>query len=224
MRVFQRPPSRAKQLTPSLVARSSATRSGCSAATCSRRIELDDTVSGADLVAARPASRSARRRPPRGSPASFGRRFPLGNRLLHLPEHDLRTVTGQLDGNHPGLGLEPDHDLLQRPPRTNALPASMTGERQLPPGREDPDPDVGLGGDGGRTKTVSLSSSPGDVLHCRRVEVAPSVKTASWLPVSGRVGEDVRKDVAISAIAETYPLCTACPVAENRRCTLDTTP
>ena len=179
-------PLRAKQLTPSLVARSSAPRSGSTAATSSAETELDVDVAGAELV---PLDGQARRRHTerREDSSLVVDRLPGRDRLLHPPEDDARAVALQLDGDDAGDRLQVDDDLLQwQTEDERRAEHRMSSERQLGHRREDADPDVRVRGLGGSTNTDSENfiSRASDCMSSL-VRSRASVKTASWLPVSG---------------------------------------
>src|SRR6185295_849751 len=70
-------------------------------------------------------------------------RLPVRYRLLHPAEHDARAFALEGDGNHTGLGLEPDLCELERSAEDERRAENgMPGEGQLHLRREDPDPRV----------------------------------------------------------------------------------
>ena len=115
MRVFQPPSVRAKQLTPSVAQPRERGEVGRDRGHLGGRAELDVRVLDARCRRPRRAGRSPRPRAPRAARRRGSNGRHDGSGCVHPAEDDPRALALELDRDDAGAGLEPEHDLLQRP-------------------------------------------------------------------------------------------------------------
>src|SRR6185437_11662522 len=140
IRVFQCVPEPAKQLTPSSVSRPSA-EVGLERRDLFLAAELEEDVVRPEVVYLDGQLRAHAEQ--LLQLFRLFERLPVRYRLLHPAEHDARAFALEGDGNHTGLGLEPDLCELERSAEDERRAENgMPGEGQLHLRREDPDPRV----------------------------------------------------------------------------------
>ena len=188
MRVFQRAPAPATQLTPVTPNVAIAAGSGASAATASSLGERHDDVRRAVVVQLDRELRALETEHARAAAARRVERLDRRDRLLH-PAEDERTrlVAIDLDGDDPG-----SRSRARRLRAGAAAPAPRPS--RAPDDRRTASRGRGLKirtraclpSSAGSTKVVSekpTSSASACMVSC--IEPRASVKTASWLPASG---------------------------------------